>query len=88
MKKKEIHEAKVNKGKNFIGTVIAFSGVKTAKVEVPYEKKHPIYKKTLKRTRRFACHNELSDVNIGDVVEIRQVRPTSRTKHFSIVRKI
>ena len=77
-----------NKGKNFVGTVVALSTAKTVKVEVGYTKKHPVYKKSLKRTRRFSCHNELSDVAIGDTVEIAQIRPMSKTKHFSIVKKI
>jgi small subunit ribosomal protein S17 len=80
--------AQSNKGKNFVGTVVALHGEKTVKVEVSYVKKHPIYKKSLKRTRRFACHNELSDIGVGDTVEICQVRPMSRTKHFSLVKKI
>ena len=53
-----------------------------------YMKKHPLYKKALKKTRRFACHNELSDIAVGDTVEIRQVRPVSKTKHFLVVKKI
>jgi small subunit ribosomal protein S17 len=77
-----------NKGKNFIGTVLSVHGVKTARVEVTHAKKHPIYKKSIRRTKRFACHNEFSDIVAGNTVEICQIRPKSRTKHFSIVRKI
>jgi len=88
MDKKEIQNIQSNKGKNFIGTVIALYGIKTAKVEIVHMKKHPIYKKSLKRTKKFACHNELTDLVIGDTVEICQVRPMSRTKHFSVVKKI
>jgi small subunit ribosomal protein S17 len=77
-----------NKGKNFVGTVVSVDMTKTAKVEVSYVKKHPIYKKSLNRTRRFSCHNELPDIGVGDRVEICQVRPMSRTKHFSIIKKI
>ena len=81
-------KAQSNKGKNFVGTIVALCAEKTVKVEVSYMKKHPIYKKSLKRTRRFACHNELSDMRIGDTVEICQIRPMSKTKHFSIVKKV
>jgi len=77
-----------NKGKNFTGTVISVHTQKTASVEVSYVKKHPLYKKSLNRTRRFACHNELSDIGVGDKVEICQIRPMSKTKHFAIVKKI
>lgn len=81
-------EQQTNKGKNFVGTVISLKGIKTASVEVGYTKIHPIYKKALKRTRRFACHNELTDIAVGDKVEICQIRPMSRTKHFKIVKKV
>ena len=87
MKNTDTQNTRSNKGKNFVGKVVAVHGVKTVKVEVAYAKKHPIYKKTLNRTRRFACHNELLDIGIGDNVEICQVRPMSKTKHFSVVEK-
>lgn len=88
MNKPDIKNKQSNKGKNFVGTVVSVALSKTVKVEVSYVKKHPIYKKSLHRTRRFACHNELSDIGVGDTVEICQIRPMSRTKHFSIVKKI
>jgi small subunit ribosomal protein S17 len=88
MKTKKADDKQSNKGKNFVGTVMAMSGVKTVKVEVSYVKMHPLYKKALNRTRRFACHNERTDVALGDTVEICQIRPMSRTKYFSIVKKI
>jgi len=88
MEKSDRKKNQSNKSKNFIGTVVSLTMQKTAKVEVAYMKKHPLYKKALKKTRRFACHNELSDIAVGDKVEIRQVRPVSRTKHFSVVKKV
>jgi len=88
MEKNDRKKKQSNKGKNFIGTVVSLTMQKTAKIEVAYMKKHPLYKKALRKTRRFACHNELSDIALGDKVEIRQVRPVSRTKHFSVVKKI
>lgn len=77
-----------NKGKNFIGVVVSVHTQQTVNVEVSYVKKHPLYKKSLNRTRRFACHNKLSDIDVGDKVEICQIRPISKTKHFAIVKKI
>ncbi|HCM82415.1 MAG: 30S ribosomal protein S17 [Candidatus Gottesmanbacteria bacterium GW2011_GWA2_44_17] len=88
MDKQSTKDKQSNKGKNFIGTVLSIHTAKTAKVEVGYIRKHPMYKKALNRTRRFACHNELTDMRVGDTVEICQIRPMSRTKHFSIVRKM
>lgn len=88
MEKSDRMKNRSNKSKNFIGTVVSVAMLKTAKVEVAHMKKHPLYKKALKKTKRFACHNELSDIAVGDNVEIRQVRPVSRTKNFSVVKKI
>jgi small subunit ribosomal protein S17 len=76
------------KGKRFIGKVVSMSTAKTVKVEVSHMRKHPLYKKSLRRTKRFMCHAENADIKVGDTVEICQIRPISRTKHFSIVRKI
>ena len=76
------------KGKRFVGTVVSVRMVKTVSVEVSHMRRHPLYKKSLKRTKRFMCHNENTDIKVGDTVEICQIRPMSRSVHFSIVKKI
>lgn len=88
MNKSGTKKKQVNKGKNFIGTVLSVHTQKTVKVEVTHVTKHPLYKKSIKRTKRFSCHNELPDIQAGDRVEICQIRPMSKTKHFSIVKRI
>ncbi len=71
-----------------VGSVVSVGVQKTVHVKVTHMKEHPIYKKALKRTKVFACHNELGEIHVGDMVEIRQIRPVSRTKHFAIVKKV
>jgi small subunit ribosomal protein S17 len=50
-------------------------------------RQHPIYKKAMKRTSRFAAHDERNECKIGDVVRIEETRPLSKTKRW-IVREV
>lgn len=81
-------ETKNSAVKTVIGTVVSVGAQKTVHVKVTHMKVHPIYRKALKRTKTFACHNEISEIHVGDKVEIRQTRPVSKTKHFVIVKKV
>jgi small subunit ribosomal protein S17 len=45
---------------------------------------HPIYKKTLKTSKRFLAHDELNECNLGDQVVISETRPMSRNKRWMI----
>jgi len=82
------HTNQAHKGKRFSGTVTSVGMVKTIMVEVIYMKKHPLYKKSLRRTRKFACHNEIPDIHVGDKVEISEVRPISKSKHFTVTKRM
>jgi small subunit ribosomal protein S17 len=59
--------------------------MKTAVVEVSYEKKHSKYLKYYTVTRRFKAHNENDQYKTGDVVTIEECRPLSKDKRFTIV---
>ena len=56
-------------------------------VAVDYRKRHPLYRKTMTRTHRFAAHDEDNRCEIGDTVEIEESRPLSKTKRW-VVREI
>jgi len=88
MKPTESPETAVQKSKNVIGTIVSLGKNKEASVKVSFTRIHPVYKKALRRTRKFLCHNALPDLVVGDAVEIRQIRPMSKTKYFSIVKKM
>ncbi|OGG04999.1 30S ribosomal protein S17 [Candidatus Gottesmanbacteria bacterium RBG_16_52_11] len=86
MKNNQKKEGIIQKG--LTGSVVSVRQKQTAIVEVMSIKRHPIYKKTVRRTRRYAAHNLLNDLKVGDKVLILPVRPMSRTKYYRIAEKI
>ena len=70
--------------KALIGIVVSDKMDKTVVVQVERLVKHPVYKKYVRRRKRFAAHDEINDCRVGDTVLIRQSRPISRTKHWRV----
>ncbi len=70
-----------------VGRVVSDKMDKTVIVAVEYTRQHPLYKKAMKRTSKFAAHDERNECRIGDVVRIEETRPLSKTKRW-IVREI
>jgi small subunit ribosomal protein S17 len=68
--------------------VISKGSSKSIKVAVDYIYKHPKYGKTLKRQTRIAVHDEQNAAGKGDVVEVTECRPYSKTKRWRLVRII
>ena len=58
---------------------------KTIVVEVVSRVKSPIYKKVVKKSKKFKAHDELNQCRVGDTVKIMETRPLSRDKHFRVV---
>jgi small subunit ribosomal protein S17 len=58
---------------------------KSISVEVERREKHPKYGKFVKRTSKFAAHDENNDCNIGDTVRIAETRPLSKNKCWRLV---
>ncbi len=73
--------------KTMQGTVLALSD-KTAKVSVATMWTHPLYQKSVKRTKNYACHVVGIDLAVGDEVLIESCRPVSKTKKFKVVAKV
>lgn len=59
---------------------------KTIVVAVVENKKHPIYKKVVKNTKKYKVHDEENVCGIGDTVEIMETRPLSKDKYNRLVR--
>jgi small subunit ribosomal protein S17 len=57
---------------------------KTVVVEITRRVKHPIYKKYIKRSKRFHVHDENNECRIGDQVRIKETRPLSRLKRWRL----
>ncbi len=71
-----------------LGKVTSTAGQKTVTVEVEHEFRHPLYRKAVKRHRKFAVHNEIAEIAVGDKVQIKETKPMSKRKHFIVVKKI
>lgn len=70
------------------GRVISNKMQKSAVVAIERFVKHAIYKKFIKRTTKIHIHDEENQCNIGDLIEIRESRPISKTKSWVLVRVI
>lgn len=77
-----------NTRKVLVGTVTACANDKTITVLVENHRKHPLYGKRIKFTKKIAAHDENNEAKVGDIVEIMETRPLSKTKHFRLVKVV
>ncbi len=68
-----------------LGTVISDKADKTVVVRVERRFRHPVYKKFIRRSKRYAAHDPENACKVGDSVRIRECRPISRRKRWEIV---
>ncbi|GFN33427.1 30S ribosomal protein S17 [Paenibacillus xylaniclasticus] len=68
-----------------IGKVVSDKMDKTIVVAVETYKKHELYHKRIKYTKKFKAHDENNQAKIGDVVKIMETRPLSKDKRFRLV---
>lgn len=74
-----------NERKEQIGKVVSDKMEKTIVVAVETYKKHPLYHKRIKYTKKFKAHDENNDAKIGDTVRIVETRPLSKDKNWRLV---
>jgi len=74
-----------NLRKERVGIVTSDKMDKTITVTVERREKHPIYGKFVKKTSKFAAHDEKNDCGIGDTVKIMETRPLSKNKRWRLV---
>lgn len=67
------------------GEVVSNKCAKTVTVLVERRVTHPLYGKTIRKSKKFAAHDEQQQCRMGDIVEIRECRPMSRTKRFEVL---
>ena len=70
------------------GVVVSDKMDKTIVVAIKDKVKHPLYKKTINKTKRLKAHDENNECGIGDKVEISETRPLSKDKCWRLVRII
>jgi small subunit ribosomal protein S17 len=75
----------VSKNKKVItGTVVSNKMDKTVVVSVERKFIHRTFKKVVKRTKKFRCHDEKNECSVGDLISMREVRPLSKTKRWNL----
>ena len=74
-----------NLRKTMVGNVVSDKMDKTIVVAVETRVKHPIYKKTVKRTYKLKAHDEENSCKIGDTVKVMETRPLSKDKRWRLV---
>ncbi len=67
------------------GTVVSDKGDKTVTVLVERRVMHPIYKKYIRTSKKYAAHDEGNAHKVGDVVSIIESRPISKRKRWMVV---
>ena len=67
------------------GIVVSDKGDKTVIVNVERRITHPVYKKIIKRSKRFAAHDETNSCKTGQTVKIRECAPKSKSKTWEVV---
>ena len=67
------------------GVVVSDKADKTVTVLVERRLMHPLYKKFIKRSKRYHAHDEANSAKTGDIVRIRECRPLSKTKTWEVL---
>lgn len=71
--------------KMMTGTVTSDKMEKTITVSVETVKQHPLYKKTIKTSKKYKTHDENNEAREGDLVKIMETRPLSKDKRFRLI---
>ncbi|MDO8686702.1 MAG: 30S ribosomal protein S17 [Candidatus Berkelbacteria bacterium] len=74
--------------KNIIGKVVTDKMQNSRMVEITELRRHPIYLRSYQKSRKIMAHDKENTTKIGDMVEIKSVRPISKNKAWEITRII
>lgn len=77
-------ETTTNKGKVLQGVVVKAAMKDTCTVAIQRYVKHPKYEKFQSLTKKFLVHDAGNTAKVGDTVEIREIKPLSKRKHFAL----
>jgi small subunit ribosomal protein S17 len=72
--------------KTVCGKVVSRSGDKSIRVVLDYRIKHPVYGKYINRRTKLGVHDDKNQAQVGDVVEIAECRPMSKTKSWRLLK--
>lgn len=68
-----------------VGVVVSDKMDKTVVVEIKTKVVHPIYGKTINRSKRLKVHDEENQCGVGDTIRVMETRPLSKDKHWRLV---
>lgn len=68
-----------------VGKVVSSTNDKTITVLVETYKRHPLYNKRVKYSKKYAAHDEQNQAKMGDTVRIRMTKPISKSKKYELV---
>ena len=71
--------------KTRVGVVVSNKMEKTINVLVERRLRHPLYGKSVKKSKKFMAHDDRNECNIGDTVRIMETRPLSKNKRWRLV---
>ena len=71
--------------RTMVGVVISDKMDKTVVVSIERAKRHPLYQKTLRRTKHYKAHDPNNVCKLGDTVRIVETRPISKEKHWRVI---
>jgi len=74
------------KRRTMVGRVVRDKTAKTVMVEVESRRRHPLYKRVIRNVARFVAHDDKDECRLGDLVEIVESRPLSRSKRWRVSR--
>lgn len=77
---------KTGMNRTLVGRVVSDKMQETATVLVERRVKHPMYGKVITRSKKYHAHNANNDAKTGDLVQIVECRPMSRTKTWQIAK--
>ncbi|MFO6421562.1 30S ribosomal protein S17 [Hylemonella sp. W303a] len=81
-------EAKKSLKRTLVGKVVSDKRAKTVTVLIERRVKHPIYDKIVIRSSKYHAHDEKGEYKLGDVIEITESRPLSKTKNWVATRLV
>ncbi len=71
--------------REFHGAVVSHASDKTVVVGVERRIRHPLYKKIIKKSKKYLAHDENNQYKVGDMVTIQECRPMSKKKTWKVV---
>jgi len=81
-------EAKTSRKRTLVGKVVSDKRAKTVTVLVERRVKHPIYDKIVIKSSKYHAHDENGEFKTGDLIEIAESRPISKTKSWVVTRLV